>query len=131
LWQSVTGSSKPAPKGTPPPSFAIRFARGVLTFHFVLLAWIFFRSATVDSALQILSQIFSFKYSFENTTRPFLLVLFIAVAGHYIPKRWFDVSLNRFQRAPALAQAAVLTVLTVAIQYVATTGAAPFIYTNF
>ncbi len=131
LWQKFTGGAKPAQKNIPPPSFAVRLAGGLLTFHFVLFAWIFFRSASLDTAMQILGQIFSFKYSFENTSGPFLMVLFIGVAAHFIPKRWFDSSLNLFERSPVLAQAAVLTLLTVAIQYVATTGAAPFIYTSF
>jgi alginate O-acetyltransferase complex protein AlgI len=131
IWQNITGTAKPAPKGTPAPALGSRLVWGVLTFHFVLLAWIFFRSASVETAVQILGQIFSFKYSFENTSGPFLMVLFIGVAAHFVPKRWFDASLALFERSPALAQAAALTLLTVAIQYVATTGAAPFIYTKF
>ncbi len=138
LWQTLTAGPKPGPQAkrlpantTPQPRFALRLARGLLTFHFVLFAWIFFRSASVQTAFQVLSQIFSFKYSFENTTDPFLLVLFIGAAAHFIPKRWFDGSLTLFQRSPALAQAAALALLTVSIQYVATTGAAPFIYTAF
>lgn len=131
VWQAITGTSKPAPKGTPAPALPIRLAGGLLTFHFVLLAWIFFRSASVETAFQIIGQIFSFKYSFENTSGPFLMVLFIGIAAHFIPKRWFDASMNLFERSPALAQAAALTMLIVAIQYVASTGAAPFIYTKF
>ena len=64
-----------------------RFAGSLLTFHFVLLGWIFFRAANVDTALKILSQIANFRFSFENTTPAFLLVLLAGAAAHFIPKQ--------------------------------------------
>jgi alginate O-acetyltransferase complex protein AlgI len=108
-----------------------RFAGGLLTFHFVLLGWIFFRAANVDTALKILSQIANFRFSFENTTPAFLLVLLAGVAAHFIPKSWYDGSIVQFSRSPALIQSAALALLVFVIQRVAATGAAPFIYTRF
>jgi alginate O-acetyltransferase complex protein AlgI len=108
-----------------------RFAGGLLTFHFVLLGWIFFRAANVDTALKILSQIAGFRFSFDNTTPAFLLVLLAGVAAHFIPKPWYDGGIIRFSRTPALIQSAALALLVFAIQRVAATGAAPFIYTRF
>ncbi len=83
-WQAI-GSGRNVTR-----SAWLRVAGAVLTFHFVLLAWIFFRADSMRTALQILSQIGSFQYSFENTTAQFLLVLGTGVVAHFIPKAWFD-----------------------------------------
>ena len=108
-----------------------RFAGSLLTFHFVLLTWIFFRAANVETALKILSQIANFRFSFDNTTPAFVFVLLAGAALHFIPKSWYDGSIIGFSRAPALVQSAALALLVLAIQRVAASGAAPFIYTRF
>ena len=106
-------------------------AGSVLTFHFVLLAWIFFRAANVDTALKILSQIAHFRFAFDNTTPALLAVMVIGAGAHFVPKSWYDRSVLGFARTPALIQSAALAVLVMAIQRLAATGAAPFIYTRF
>jgi alginate O-acetyltransferase complex protein AlgI len=108
-----------------------RIAGSVFTFHFVLLAWIFFRAANVDSALKVLSQIAHFRFAFDNTTPAFVAVLLLGIAAHFVPKYWYDRSVLGFARTPALIQSAALAILVMAIQRVAATGAAPFIYTRF
>jgi alginate O-acetyltransferase complex protein AlgI len=112
-------------------SYVWRFAGSLLTFHFVLLGWIFFRAANVETALKILSQIANFQFSFDNTTPTFVLVLLAGAAAHFIPKSWYDGSIIGFSRTPALIQSAALALLVLAIQRVASTGAAPFIYSRF
>jgi alginate O-acetyltransferase complex protein AlgI len=124
-WQAIGGGRNVAR-----PAW-LRVAGAVLTFHFVLLAWIFFRADSMRTALQILSQIGSFQYSFENTTALFLLVLGIGVVAHFIPKAWFDAGQGWFARSPVVVQAGAMALLVVAIQYVATTSTAPFIYQKF
>jgi D-alanyl-lipoteichoic acid acyltransferase DltB (MBOAT superfamily) len=111
-----------------------RLAAGLLTFHFVLFAWIFFRAATVETAWKILSQIASLqnlRFSFDNVTPGFVAVLLAGALGHFIPRNWHDTGVIWFARTPALLQAASLTALVVAIQMVSATGAAPFIYSKF
>jgi hypothetical protein len=115
----------------PSGRFLPKFAAGLLTFHFVLLAWIFFRAATTAAALQILSQIASLHFSVANATPQFLVVLGLAAAAHFVPKTWYDLSLTGFNRIPAVAQAAAMILLLVAIRKVSATGAAPFIYSKF
>jgi alginate O-acetyltransferase complex protein AlgI len=111
---------------------ASKLLGSLLTFHFVLLGWIFFRAANVETALKILGQIAAFRFSFPNTTPAFLLVLLIGAAAHFIPKAWYDGSIIRFSRTPALIQSAALALLVLAVQRVASIGAAsPFIYSRF
>jgi alginate O-acetyltransferase complex protein AlgI len=110
---------------------ALRLIRGVVTFHFVLFAWIFFRAPNLSTARDILLQISSLTVSFANVTPAFVLVLAIAVCAHYVPKNWYDRSLEIYSASPSYVQAAAMALLVIAIQYVAATGATPFIYTRF
>jgi D-alanyl-lipoteichoic acid acyltransferase DltB (MBOAT superfamily) len=125
LWQAYRKGLKPS------GSRWIKIGAGLLTFHFVLLAWIFFRAASVSTALKILSQIASLRFEMVNATPAFLLVLAVAAAAHFVPKGWYDLSLVNFNRTPAVLQAAALVLLLFAIRSVSATGAAPFIYSKF
>jgi hypothetical protein len=108
-----------------------RIAGGLVTFHFVLLGWIFFRAASVAAALGILRQIGSLKFTFDNTTPALLFVLIFAAAAHFVPTSWFNGGMVRFARTPALVQAGALALLALAIRYVSATAASPFIYSKF
>ena len=61
----------------------------------------------------------------------FLMVLAIAICAHFVPKRWYDGGLRFFCAAPYYAQAGAMALLVVAVQYVAGSGTAPFIYSRF
>jgi alginate O-acetyltransferase complex protein AlgI len=101
------------------------------TVQFVCFAWIFFRAASWENANAILSRIGSLSISFANVPPPMWLILAIGVLAHYCPKNWYDFSLNLYARAPFYVQALVLALLVIGLQYVAQTGATPFIYNKF
>jgi alginate O-acetyltransferase complex protein AlgI len=124
LWQIRTGS-KPA------ASAVWRFASIFLTAQYVAFAWIFFRAPNLETAGQILARIGSGTVSFANISTGLWLILAIAVVAHYIPKNWYEVSVNLYIRAPFYAQAMALAALVIGLQYVAQTGAAPFVYQRF
>jgi alginate O-acetyltransferase complex protein AlgI len=123
LWQTSFGSARTAG--------AWRYIHIVVTFHFVAFAWIFFRAPDFATAVAILSRIASLTVSFANISGPLALVLAIGILAHYTPKKWFDWSLAFYVRAPFYAQAVALALLTLGLQNVVATGAAPFIYTKF
>jgi D-alanyl-lipoteichoic acid acyltransferase DltB (MBOAT superfamily) len=125
MWQALRKDRKPA------SGLAGRIAGGVLTFHFVLFTWIFFRAASVEAAMQILRQIASLRFSFENATPGFLAVLAIAAAAHFTPRSWHEFGLRKFALAPAFVQAGALALLLMAVRLVSSAGAAPFIYSKF
>ncbi len=110
---------------------AARIARVVITFHFVLFAWTSFRAPFLSTARDILMQISSFTVSFATVGPPFALVLTVAVLAHYVPDHWYSRSLEFYSANPYYVQAAAVALLVIAIQYVAATGAVPFIYTRF
>ncbi|MEO8026625.1 MAG: MBOAT family O-acyltransferase [Bryobacteraceae bacterium] len=124
LWQIKFG-----PK--PATSLFWRTLSILLTFHYVCFTWIFFRSTTWQGALDILERIGSFTASFANISLPLGVVLAVAIFAHYLPKKWYDFSADIYAKSPFFVQAAAMVALVIAIQYIATTGSAPFIYVNF
>ena len=48
-----------------------------------------------------------------------------------LPANWQEWFVDVFAACPFFAQAIALMLLAIALQYVAATGAAPFIYTKF
>jgi alginate O-acetyltransferase complex protein AlgI len=124
-WQVVRGNPQPSPHPE------ARFLRAFLTFHFVLIGWIFFRASSLATAREILAQCVSGTVSFANVTPAFVIVAIGAACAHYAPKNWYDRLLNLYCQSPFYAQAGAMVVLVVAIQYVAGTSAPPFIYSRF
>lgn len=108
-----------------------RFLRIFVTVHFVCFAWVFFRSPNFPAAMAILERIASLTFSTANISGAFALILFLGVLFHFAPKKIYEFSLRTYTASPAVVQAAALALLVLAIQYVAATGSAPFIYTKF
>ena len=125
LLQAASGAKKSSPS---PIMHAVYV---LLTFHFVAFAWIFFRAANLETATDILAQIASLNFSFDNVSKPFLMVLGIGIVAHLTPKDWYVTLQKTFSRSPAFVQAVAVVLLVAAIHYVGATGAAPFIYTRF
>jgi D-alanyl-lipoteichoic acid acyltransferase DltB (MBOAT superfamily) len=111
--------------------FAARLIRRFTTFQFVCLCWVFFRAADLKTAGQILTQIGSLHFAFDNVSLGLWLVLAIAALIHFTPKEWLHSVDRWFCAAPAFVQAAAMLAVIFAIQYVGATGAAPFVYTKF
>lgn len=124
-WLTLRDNPKPS------PHWAARFFRGFLTFHFVLIGWVFFRASSMAGARDILVQCISGTVSFANMTPTFLLVAIIAVVAHYLPKDWYERSLKLYCESPFYAQAVAMATLVIAIQYMAGSSSPPFIYARF
>jgi len=122
FWQTKRGKATP---WTP------AWWRTFVTVQFVCFCWIYFRASSLEQANLILERIASNTWTVENVSGGLWAVLALALAGHYLPNSWVEKPRDLFVRVPFYAQAAVLLLLAISIQYVAATGAAPFIYTKF
>ncbi|WP_031497264.1 MBOAT family O-acyltransferase [Bryobacter aggregatus] len=123
-WQAWRGAQK----------WDSALSRALATFwtvQFVCFCWIFFRASSFENAVDILTQIGSLTMSTANLTGALLTIGAIAIAGHYAPKKWLEESEVLFGRAPFVVQAALLAMLAMSIKYVAATGNAPFVYSQF
>jgi len=105
--------------------------RVVATFHYVCLAWIFFRARTFADAWQILRQL-ALGTTFHPNLPPLVLgLLGVALASHYVPEGAYSALRARFTELPAPAQGALLFLVAVVLHEAASTTAVPFVYFQF
>ena len=111
-------------------SAAWKWTARILLFHAVCVGWVFFRASSFALAFQVFGRL-GVKGAATLVTGPVALVLFLGLAGQWMPSRWrnsFEVELGRW---PALARGAALAVAVAAIEILGPTGVAPFIYFQF
>jgi D-alanyl-lipoteichoic acid acyltransferase DltB (MBOAT superfamily) len=123
LWQALTSNR--------PSTGLARVAAVFLTLHFVCAGWILFRATSLENAAEVAARIASGTVSFANVSGGYLLVLGIGAVIHFLPRRWYEFSLDWYSRSPFYVQAAGLALLAVALQYLSATGSTPFIYNRF
>ena len=105
---------------------------GVLvTFHIVCLAWIFFRANSLELALAYIEGITL------GTTDIYLFSPFIAglialcAVGQFVPERSYERCYWTLSKAGTVGMMVIFALGMVAIQQIAPSGTAPFIYFQF
>lgn len=119
-----------------PAKFPVKFLSWLLTFHFVVFLWIFFRAVDFQTAWEMIQQIllhtdFSYFNPFLKARDTFVVLLIIGFAMHTIPLQWNDKLSHVFVRAPYWVK---LVVFLIAVQLVIqfqTEDVQPFIYFQF
>ncbi len=113
------------------PSFWRRALGVFLTFHYVCLAWIFFRAATFAKATSILKQLMK-GTTFHPNLQPIVIgVLGLGLLAHFTPDRVFLVTKRRFASQHPLVQGLLLFLVAVVLHEAASAQAVPFIYFQF
>jgi alginate O-acetyltransferase complex protein AlgI len=123
VFQKLRGKRTPTQWG--------RYLGVFITFNFVCLTWIFFRSPDVATAFAILGRLGSMTFSVANISFPMIAVMLIGVALHAIPPKWFDNSVEVFGRAPFVLQGAGLATVVLLIELLSGRGSTSFVYSNF
>ncbi|MEG6507539.1 MBOAT family protein [Methyloligella sp. 2.7D] len=118
--------------GLPPVTQAFKTAVGVLlTFNIVCLAWIFFRSESLDYALSYLQGLTDWSGPVELAT-PFLVALvFFSLAAHFVSEDLTARIAAKLEGLGPLGLGAVLGFGLLLIWGIAPPGVAPFIYFQF
>ena len=101
------------------------------TYQFVCLTWIFFRSGSLASALDMIGRIASLSVSLENVTPLFATALLLAAATLFVPKAWYTFAMDRFAASPFYVHAAMLALVAAMLRYFGGSGNAPFVYSRF
>lgn len=104
---------------------------GLLTFHFVCFAWIFFRAPTLGKALAVIKQIGTLTTFHPNLPWKVLGVLALGFVTHMIPHSVYDRIKTRFIELPAPAQALCLLIAAYVLREATSSAAVPFIYFQF
>jgi alginate O-acetyltransferase complex protein AlgI len=118
-------------RGKRPPTQWGKYLSIFVTFNFVCLTWIFFRSPDVATAMAILGRLGSMTFSVDNISLPMIAVMLVGVAIHAIPPKWFDRTVEIFGHAPFVLQGAGLASVVLLIELLAGRGSTSFVYSNF
>ncbi len=109
---------------------AWRWTARILLFHAVCAGWVFFRASSFDLAFSMFQRL-GVPGPATMATGPVLLVLFLGLAGQYMPARWRNGLELELGRWPAFACGAALALAISAIEFLGPSGVAPFIYFQF
>ena len=113
-----------------------RFMAILLTFHFVCLCWIFFRSSSFSTALDVFTQIGTNFHAavFTQLLAGYKGVFFLMLLGyllHFMPDKLEAGATRLVIRMPLLLQALLIVTIIYIVIQVKTAGIQPFIYFQF
>jgi alginate O-acetyltransferase complex protein AlgI len=113
--------------GTP----LLRATSTLCTFHFVLLAWVFFRADSVRTARAMFGELATLTTYHPNLDPRVLGVLAFGLAVHFLPEK-LETSLRaRFSALPGIAQGFALFAVLLVVRRMASAEAVPFVYFQF
>jgi alginate O-acetyltransferase complex protein AlgI len=119
-------------RGAPRHPSGVRRVLGVFgTFHFVCLAWIFFRADSFAGARAVLGQLATLTTFHPNLPPKVVAVLAIGLGSHFVPERWYERARDAFVGLPALTQGVALFGAAVILREMESTDAVPFVYFQF
>jgi D-alanyl-lipoteichoic acid acyltransferase DltB (MBOAT superfamily) len=103
----------------------------LVTFHFVCLTWVFFRSPSNEATLAYFTTLFS-GASWSTTMTPLVAsVLALGALTQVLPMRWFEALEARYQAGSLAFKVALPSAVIFLISVAAPGGIAPFIYFQF
>jgi D-alanyl-lipoteichoic acid acyltransferase DltB (MBOAT superfamily) len=106
------------------------WARRVVVFHVVCLAWVFFRATSMRAAFEVLGRI-----AFHGSTTAINGWVVVVVAGmllaQLVPVRTVQRVQVAISRWSVPAQASALAFVLIVVDVLGPTGVAPFIYFQF
>ena len=108
----------------------------VLTFHFVVFCWIFFRNHTFADSWTMISKIFTdfhpevFMQVVEGYWVVFAMMAF-GYVSHFVPDRWCDGVVSVIKRGGVVVAALLIAVVIFIVIQVKSSEIQPFIYFQF
>ncbi|WP_125722420.1 MBOAT family O-acyltransferase [Flavobacterium ustbae] len=119
------------------PNFLWRFFSILITFHFVVFCWIFFRARDFETALQVINNIGQLTFEPElwktivlGYKNVFGLMLF-GYVWHFLPETFTNGMKSVFDKTPLLIKAIILGFVYWIVYATAVAGSQPFIYFQF
>ncbi|MCM0668571.1 MBOAT family O-acyltransferase [Flavobacterium tyrosinilyticum] len=119
------------------PNFLWRFFSILITFHFVVFCWIFFRARDFETALQVINNIGQLTFEPElwktivlGYKNVFGLMLF-GYVWHFLPDSFTNGMKSVFDKTPLLVKAIILGFVYWIVYATAVAGSQPFIYFQF
>ncbi len=102
-----------------------------LVFHYVCLAWIFFRATSFDRALGVLRQLAAAEFDHANVVPLVTIALTVGFLCHFFADGSFRWLRDRFVSLPAWGQGIVLAAAALVLRELGHAKVVPFIYFQF
>ena len=111
---------------------AAKIVATLIVFHFVCLAWIFFRAEDFAVASLFIGGLASGWGDGVHQAGPFVVALIVlGLAGQFTPDALFDRAALAFARVPSWGLGAMAGIVVALINALGPEGVAPFIYFRF
>jgi len=110
---------------------ARRTLAAILTFHYVCLAWVFFRATSFDNALAVLRRLGALELDHANLVPMVTTSIVVGFLCHCFADGSFRWLRERFAMLPAWAQGAVLAAAVPVLAELSHAKSVPFIYFQF
>lgn len=127
----------PSKKEDKGPNFLWKFFSILITFHFVVFCWIFFRARDFETAIQVINNIGQLTFEPEHWQaivigykNVFLLMLF-GYVWHFLPEVITSKMKFVFDKTPLIGKAIILGFVYWIVYATAVAGSQPFIYFQF
>jgi alginate O-acetyltransferase complex protein AlgI len=109
----------------------LRVVSTFATFHFVLLAWVFFRADSFRAARAVFGELATLTTYHPNLDPRVLAVLAFGLAVHFLPQHIEATLRARFSALPGIAQGIALFGVLLVVRRMASAEAVPFVYFQF
>lgn len=100
-----------------------------LTFHFVCLTWVLFRSPSIDVAWEALRALV--RPGRASLTGVATVLVLASLATQWIPSTWWERVAERWSKLPIAAQGAGVALVVLFVDALGPSGLWPFIYFQF
>ena len=103
----------------------------IMVFHYVCLAWVFFRARDFDNALAVLQRLGAGEWDAPNIIPAIRLALAVALLAHFFAPGSFAWLRARFVAASAPVQGLALAACALVLRELSNPTVVPFIYFQF
>ncbi len=120
-----------------PKNVFVRTIQVVLTFHFVVFCWLFFRAKDFATAFQIAENVTKLTFDLNQWQTIILgyknvfLLIAIGVVWHFVPVKTLAGMQKTFSTLPLIAKAVLLGLIYWVVYATASADTQPFIYFQF
>ncbi|MFD2890944.1 MBOAT family O-acyltransferase [Flavobacterium chuncheonense] len=120
----------------PKTAFA-RAIKIILTFHFVVFCWLFFRAKDFETVSHILHNIGAIKWDWVQIKtiliayKNVFILMLVGYVWHFIPTKFMTVNESFFGKLPLVVKAILLGFVFWIVYATAAEGTQPFIYFQF
>lgn len=120
-----------------PENIFTRVICTLLTFHFVVFCWIFFRARSFDTAIDLISNIGHLSFQWEQwlsvitVYKNVLIILVIGFIMHFLPEKFVNTLQRGFITLPIAGKAIFIAIVFWLVYATASSEIQPFIYFQF